>query len=195
MKRIEMEKKIKHHNHLKNVPKIIKIGIVIVSTSRYNEIKEKKPSTDRSLPIIRDIITKYKFENEITSFKIEFEKIVADNVEHITEIVQKYTQNDNLNVNALIFSGGTGITRRDITIEAISGQFKKELPGFGELFRSLSYQQIGTSTILSRATAGIIKNTVVFLIPGSPKAVKLALEKIITPELPHLISELYREKL
>lgn len=190
-----MEKKIKHHNHLKNVPKIIKIGIVIVSTSRYNEIKEKKPSTDRSLPIIRDIITKYKFENEITSFKIEFEKIVADNVEHITEIVQKYTQNDNLNVNALIFSGGTGITRRDITIEAISGQFKKELPGFGELFRSLSYQQIGTSTILSRATAGIIKNTVVFLIPGSPKAVKLALEKIITPELPHLISELYREKL
>ena len=187
--------KTKHHNHLKNVPKIIKIGIVIVSTSRYNEVTENKPSTDRSLPIIRDILSDYKSEKVNTTFRIEFEKIVADDANQIKVIIQNFTQNDDLNVHALIFSGGTGITRRDITIETISTQFKKELPGFGELFRSLSYQQIGTSTILSRTTAGIIENTVVFLIPGSPKAVKLALEKIIVPELPHIISELYRERL
>ncbi len=187
--------KTKHHNHLKNVPIIIKIGIVIVSTSRYNELTENKPSTDRSLPIIRDILSDYKSEKVNTTFRIEFEKIIADNPDQIKEIIQKFTQNDDLSVHALIFSGGTGITRMDITIETISAQFKKELPGFGELFRSLSYQQIGTSTILSRTTAGIIENTVVFLIPGSPKAVKLALEKIIVPELPHIISELYRERL
>jgi molybdenum cofactor biosynthesis protein B len=189
------KKKVAHHDHLKNVPKIIKIGIVIVSSSRYNEFKEDKPSTDRSLPIIRNLLSGYKSEKANTTFKIEFEKIVADDAEQIKEIIQNFTQNDDLNINALIFSGGTGITRRDITIETISALFKKELPGFGELFRSLSFQQIGTSTILSRATAGIIKNTAIFLIPGSPKAVKLALEKIIVPELPHIISELYREKL
>jgi molybdenum cofactor biosynthesis protein B len=81
----------------------------------------------------------------------------------------------------------------DITIETIVPYFQKELPGFGELFRFLSYKDIGNSTILSRATAGVIKNVVVFLIPGSNNAVKIALEQIIAPELPHILSEIYRE--
>ena len=92
----------------------------------------------------------------------------------------------------LIFNGGTGIGQRDRTYDVIAKSLDKELPGFGELFRMLSYQEIGAAAMLSRATGGVYRGKVVFSTPGSPHAVRLALEKLILPELQHLAWELIR---
>jgi len=101
-----------------------------------------------------------------------------------------------LGARAIVLTGGTGIGARDGTIEAVRAWFQqrggKELPGFGELFRMLSFQEIGAAAMLSRATAGTFEGVIVFALPGSPKAVRLALEKLVLPELGHAIRELMR---
>ncbi|WP_044890146.1 MogA/MoaB family molybdenum cofactor biosynthesis protein [Myxococcus hansupus] len=93
---------------------------------------------------------------------------------------------------AVLFTGGTGIGRRDCTVEALRPLFEKELPGFGELFRMLSYRQVGSAAMMSRATAGTYQGMILFALPGSPKAVRLALEALILPELGHAVRELSR---
>ncbi|MGQ0507914.1 MAG: MogA/MoaB family molybdenum cofactor biosynthesis protein [Myxococcaceae bacterium] len=93
---------------------------------------------------------------------------------------------------AVVFNGGTGIGRRDSTVETLSKLFEKELPGFGELFRAISFKEIGSAAMLSRACAGTFQGMVVFSLPGSPQAVKLALRELILPELGHLVRELIR---
>lgn len=93
-------------------------------------------------------------------------------------------------VQAIIINGGTGISRRDSTFEAVDAMLEKRLDGFGEVFRYLTYQEIGSPAIVSRATAGIIKGRVLFSTPGSENAVRLAMEKLILPELGHLVKEL-----
>ena len=93
---------------------------------------------------------------------------------------------------AVLFNGGTGIGRRDSTVETLRALFEKELPGFGEIFRMLSYEEIGSAAMLSRATAGTYRGMILFAMPGSPQAVKLALEALILPELGHLVRELTR---
>jgi molybdenum cofactor biosynthesis protein B len=90
-------------------------------------------------------------------------------------------------VAAVLVTGGTGPAPRDQTPDALRRLFTKELPGFGELFRSLSYQEIGAAAMLSRATAGLVNGTAVFLMPGSTAAVRLAMERLILPELAHLV--------
>ena len=102
-------------------------------------------------------------------------------------------------IQAIILNGGTGVSRRDNTFDAVAASLTKELPGFGEIFRMLSYQSIGSGALLSRATAGIIvtapphpRHIVVFSIPGSPNAVDLAMTKLILPELSHLVWETFR---
>jgi molybdenum cofactor biosynthesis protein B len=93
---------------------------------------------------------------------------------------------------AVLFTGGTGLTRRDQTVDALRPLLNRELPGFGELFRMLSYQEIGSAAWLSRALAGTHGELLVFLLPGSPNAAKLALERLILPELGHAVRELSR---
>jgi molybdenum cofactor biosynthesis protein B len=88
----------------------------------------------------------------------------------------------------VVLNGGTGLTRRDTTFEAVSRLFEKEIPGFGELFRLLSYEDIGAAAMLSRATAGVVGDRVVFSVPGSPAAVELAMTKLIVPALGHVIA-------
>jgi molybdopterin adenylyltransferase len=95
-------------------------------------------------------------------------------------------------VDAIITTGGTGITSRDSTYEAIDGLLEKRLDGFGELFRVLSYQEIGSAAMLTRATAGVARATAVFMLPGSEHAVRLAMTKLIAPELGHVVRELRR---
>jgi molybdenum cofactor biosynthesis protein B len=90
-------------------------------------------------------------------------------------------------VDAAIFCGGTGITSTDITIETVTPFLEKILHGFGEIFRRLSYDEIGSSAVLSRALAGVAKGKAVFCIPGSPNAVRLSLEKLILPETGHIV--------
>ncbi|MGE3840447.1 MAG: molybdenum cofactor biosynthesis protein B [Vicinamibacterales bacterium] len=92
----------------------------------------------------------------------------------------------------VITTGGTGISRRDRTYEALTGLFDKTLDGFGELFRFLSYQEIGSAAMLTRATAGLARGKVIILLPGSPAAVKLAMTKLVLPELGHLVREMSR---
>ncbi|NER37196.1 MAG: MogA/MoaB family molybdenum cofactor biosynthesis protein [Oscillatoria sp. SIO1A7] len=93
-------------------------------------------------------------------------------------------------LDALIFNGGTGIAPRDTTYDAIASLLEKTLPGFGEVFRWLSYEEIGSRAIASRAIAGVYRSKLVFSLPGSSKAVKLAMEKLILPEVVHLVKQL-----
>lgn len=95
-------------------------------------------------------------------------------------------------VQVLLFNGGTGISQRDTTYDALAAKLEKTLPGFGELFRMLSWEQVGAAAILSRAVAGTYKGMAVFSTPGSTKAVVLAWEKLIAPELSHIAWELVR---
>ena len=90
-------------------------------------------------------------------------------------------------LDAAIFSGGTGITPTDLTIETVTPFFDKILPGFGEFFRRISYDKVGSAAVLSRAVAGVVKGKAIFCIPGSPDAVKTALEMLILPEAPHIV--------
>jgi molybdenum cofactor biosynthesis protein B len=99
---------------------------------------------------------------------------------------------DRTDVDAVLMTGGTGLGRRDQTFETVSDLLDKPLPGYGELFRALSYQEIGPAAILSRATGGLMDRTVLLTMPGSPAAVQLAMEKIILPELGHLVREARR---
>jgi molybdenum cofactor biosynthesis protein B len=99
---------------------------------------------------------------------------------------------DQADIDAILMTGGTGISRRDQTYETVSSLLDKVLPGYGEVFRQLSYVEIGPAAILSRAVGGLLGNKVLLTMPGSPAAVRLAMEKIIVPELSHLVREARR---
>lgn len=116
--------------------------------------------------------------------------IVKDEPSAVAEIVRAQVALGHAQV--VVVSGGTGLTSRDSTYEALSTLFDKRLDGFGELFRMLSYHDIGPSAMLSRATAGTIGRVAVFLLPGSEKAVRLAMERLILPELGHVVQQLSR---
>ena len=115
--------------------------------------------------------------------------VVRDEPEEIRAAVERGLQGG---ARAVLVTGGTGITRRDQTVEAIRPLLEKEIPGFGELFRMLSFQEIGSAAWLSRALAGTVRGTLVFVLPGSPNAVRLALDRLILPELGHAVRELSR---
>lgn len=107
----------------------------------------------------------------------------------------KASLDHNLNeqgVQAIILNGGTGIGKKDVTIEAVESFFEKELVGFGEIFRTLSYKEIGSAAMLSRASAAVALGKIIFCLPGSTNACKLAMEKLIVPELGHIVYELNR---
>ena len=114
--------------------------------------------------------------------------IVRDDIEAITARLRTWIADPAIDV--VISTGGTGVTGRDVTPEAFRQVYDKEIEGFGELFRMLSYQQIGSGAMLSRAIAGIAHGTLLFAMPGSTKAVELAMTSLILPEIRHLLAEL-----
>ena len=116
--------------------------------------------------------------------------VVKDEPDEVRHIVQ--TEIERNRVKVIITTGGTGITRRDSTYEALVGLFDKRLDGFGELFRMLSFDEIGSAAMMSRATAGIVGRCALFLLPGSEAAVRLAMTRLIIPELGHVARELNR---
>jgi molybdenum cofactor biosynthesis protein B len=105
---------------------------------------------------------------------------------HVAELAAAGT------ADAVLVTGGTGLSPRDRTPEAVGALFERRLPGFGELFRLLSFQEVGAAAMLSRADAGVVGKVLVFLLPGSPAAVRLAMEKLIAPELAHAVGQLRR---
>ena len=117
-------------------------------------------------------------------------EIIPDEPDRMRPLLISLAGRDDVDV--ILLTGGTGITSRDQTYETVSGLLDKPLPGYGELFRMLSYQDIGPAAILSRAVGGLVGRKVVLTMPGSPAAVRLAMEKIIVPQLPHLVREARR---
>ncbi len=180
----DMKKKLNvHEEHKYKAPKKIVFALIVVSTSRYKELKSKKVSSDKTIPLVKKILSKD------LSISLELAEIIPDSEVHLNHILVKVMKEDA--IDAIIFSGGTGLSLKDITYETIEPHLEKKFNGFGELFRNLSYNEIGSSAMLSRAVAGILKgkkkNKAVFLLPGSPKAVNLALEALIMPEIGHII--------
>lgn len=162
------------YEHKKEAPKTVRIGIITVSTTRA---------------LTDDTSGKWISEQaEKIGHQIVFHQVIPDDAEIIAATLKDRI--DRLNPQVILMSGGTGITKKDVTIEAVSPFFTKKLSAFGPLFAKLSMEQIASAAIMSRATAGIIDNTVVFCMPGSLAACKLACTRLIFPELGHLVKHL-----
>jgi molybdopterin adenylyltransferase len=141
----------------------------------------RSPQTDKSGQLIQQLLL-------CTNHTVGAYTIIKDEPTQIQEQIEQLGKSSNL--DAVIFNGGTGIAPRDTTYDAIEKLLEKTLPGFGELFRFLSYQEIGSRAIASRAVAGVYQNKLIFSLPGSSNAVRLAMEKLILPELAHLVSQI-----
>ncbi len=124
---------------------------------------------------------------EAAGHRIADRVIVADEPEQMTPLLRSFSEREGL--HAILITGGTGISPRDQTYETVTALLTKPLPGYGELFRMLSYAEIGPACLLSRAVGGLIGDRVVLVMPGSRAAVELAMGKIILPELPHIVRE------
>src|SRR6476660_8500916 len=154
----------------------IRCGLITISDTRT-------PETDTSGAAIRTLL-------EAAGHSVIRYQLVKDEPDQIATLVRELADSG---CQVILTNGGTGIARRDSTFEAIDALIEKRLPGFGELFRMLSYAEIGAAAMLSRATAGTIGGTLVFCMPGSTNAVRLAMEQLIIPQLPHLIWETVRQ--
>lgn len=155
--------------------KTLRCGIITASDSRTRETDASGDLLVAQLSAAGHTITR--------------RELVRDEAAQITELIETMIDAD---CAVIILNGGTGIAKRDSTFEAVDRLLEKRLPGFGELFRMLSYPEIGPAAMLSRATAGVYRGALIFSLPGSPHAVQLALEKLIMPELPHLVWETVR---
>jgi molybdenum cofactor biosynthesis protein B len=152
----------------------VSIGLITVSDSRT-------PATDTNGIWLRDAVAR---AGAVVSGYL----VVRDEPAQVREALDELV-ND---ARVVVVNGGTGVSRRDTTYDTLAGMLEKTLPGFGELFRMLSWEQVGAAAMLSRATAGTYRGSVVVSVPGSPKAVALAWEKLIEPELAHLAWEVGR---
>jgi len=162
------------HEHKKHAPRKVTIGIITVSTTRA---------------LVNDTSGNWINEQAIKEgHDVVYHQVIPDDAKVIANKVRNVIQHERPQV--ILLSGGTGITKKDVTIEAVSPLLTKVLSAFGSLFANLSYEEIGSAAFLSRATAGLIENTVVFCMPGSINACKLACRKLIFPELGHLVKHI-----
>lgn len=125
---------------------------------------------------------------EAAGHRVTGREVVRDEPADVTRVVVEAI--DRGGAQVVITTGGTGIAKRDSTYEALSGLFEKRLDGFGELFRVLSFEDVGPAAMLSRATAGVVRGRAVFMLPGSERAVRLAMERLIIPEIGHVVGQL-----
>jgi molybdenum cofactor biosynthesis protein B len=163
-------------DHKQHAPKSSRVYVVTVSDSRTE-------ATDTSGRLAQELLS-------AAGHTIAGYRVLKDEPAEVAALVTRIA--DEQLADVVITSGGTGVSRRDSTYEALNGLLQKRLDGFGELFRMLSYAEIGSAAMLSRAVAGLYRGLVVFATPGSTAAVKLALEKLILPELGHLAFEVAR---
>ena len=171
---------LSHKQHIKGN---IRFALITVSTSRFNKYgsaispqEAEDLSGDRMHTLVKEN------GHEVVSYSL-----VPDDPVCIRDLISRMIGED---VDVIVTSGGTGLSPDDVTIEAISPLFHKEIQGFGEYFRYLSIGQIGSSVVLTRACAGIADNKVIFCIPGSPNAVELAFSEVILPEAGHILKHL-----
>jgi len=164
--------------HKAHAPKTLNFAVFICSTSRYLSMQKGEETTDVSGDTIEFLLKN-------AGHKVLFRRIVSDDKAMIEHAVKSVL--DNAGVDAAVFCGGTGITHSDVTIETVSPFFEKTLPGFGEFFRRLSYDKVGSAAVMSRAVAGVARGKALFCIPGSPDAVRISVELLISPEAPHIV--------
>jgi molybdenum cofactor biosynthesis protein B len=164
-----------HRQYAGNAP--VQVAIVTVSDSRTPETDTNRHYLERRLTETGHIVAGYR--------------LIRDEPDQVAEALNHFAAQPD--VRLILFNGGTGISPRDTTYDVISRMLEKTLPGFGELFRMLSYQQVGAAAMLSRATAGVYRRTFIASVPGSPNAVEVAFENLILPEINHLAWEIVRK--
>jgi molybdenum cofactor biosynthesis protein B len=166
------------HNHRESAPDRVRVAILTISDTRT-------PETDTGGDTVDELMRGAGHE-------IVQRAIVRDEVSSIwTMLVDLLARSD---VDAVITTGGTGISDRDTTYEVVDGMLEKKLDGFGEIFRMLSYEKIGAAAVLSRCVAGAVGTKFVASLPGSRNAVRLAVEKLLVPELGHVVFELRKHE-
>jgi molybdenum cofactor biosynthesis protein B len=156
------------HDHEKHAPANLKIGVITASDTRT-------PETDESGMLIRTML-------QAAGHSVDYYAIVPDDSEKISAALVSNLEN----LDAIIVNGGTGITARDNTTEVVKSLLDKELEGFGELFRMLSFNEIGAAAMMSRAIAGVRHGKFIAAIPGSTDACRFAMEKLLLPQLGHI---------
>jgi molybdenum cofactor biosynthesis protein B len=159
-----------HQEHRRHAPDSVRCAVITVSDTRT-------PENDTSGQFIQQALTQ-------AGHTVSAYHIVKDEPEDIRRLLTHYIQAPD--TEAIVLNGGTGLSSRDGTYEVVRSCLEKELTGFGELFRSLSYAEIGAAAMMSRATAGVASGTVIVSMPGSTAAVRLAMEKLLVPELAHM---------
>ena len=153
----------------------VRVAVITISDSRTPETDPNGEYLQQQIRSIGHRVVDYR--------------VIPDDPERLTEALEEVSGSG---AQVLILNGGTGISKRDNTFDVLSRHLEKVIPGFGELFRMLSYEQVGSAAMLSRAIAGTYRDLIVFSTPGSPKAVLLAWEKLILPELQHMVWEMSR---
>ena len=162
--------------HKADAPQAVRCAVITVSDTRTL-------ASDTGGGLVVDLLQQ-------AGHVVAIREIIPDDPARMAPLLQQIRDRDD--VDAALLTGGTGISSRDQTFETVTSLLSKPLPGYGELFRMLSYQDVGPAALLSRATGGLMERTVVLTMPGSPGAVRLAMEKIILPELGHLVREARR---
>lgn len=155
----------------------LKAGVITLSDTRTKQ-------TDKSGRIIIDLL------GRVGGHEVCYYELVKETPKNIKVVFENALAVKDIDL--IVSTGGTGLSARDQTIETVTKFFDKEISGFGELFRMISYQQIGPAAMLSRATAGIVNQTLLVCLPGSSKAVKLAMERLVMPEASHILREARR---
>ena len=162
-----------HHHHRRAAHERVEVAIVTVSDTRTLE-------TDTGGALVEELLMG-------AGQGVASREIVKDDPAAIAQALAQALEREE--ARAIILTGGTGVAPRDVTPESVEPLLERVIPGFGELFRMLSYEEIGSAALLSRALAGLVRGRVIFVIPGSRGAVRLAMEKLILPELGHLVAE------
>ena len=164
-----------HHEHEAEAPKTLNVAVLTLSDTRSLD-------EDTSGKLLCD-------ELSGVGHHLVLYELIRENPEEIEKTLSRFLD---ASVDVVITNGGTGLTSRDGTIEVAKKLMQKELPGFGELFRLLSFHQIGAAALLSRATAGLARGKILICLPGSTKAVRLAIRRILIPQLSHMVREARR---
>ena len=165
-----------HHEHKAQAPASVACFVVTSSDTRDQ-------SSDSSGALICELLTG-------AGHTLAGRAIIKDEPAQLVDVLER--QAPAAGAQAVLISGGTGLGRRDTTVETLLPRLEKRLDGFGELFRALSFAQIGSPAMMSRALAGTVRGMIVFALPGSPAAARLAIERLVLPELGHAVRELTR---
>jgi molybdenum cofactor biosynthesis protein B len=164
--------------HKEHSRKSAAVFIVTCSTSRAEQKRKGLPVEDPSGDIIERLIRE-------AGHRVTARTLVPDKLVLLRNTLRQALNSD---AEAIIVTGGTGIAPSDVTVEVVTPMLEKELPGFGELFRKISYDTIGSAAMMTRATAGVVKGKAIFCLPGSPDGVATAVSRLIIPELGHILS-------